>query len=134
MKKLALLVTPLLIIALITGAFGCAGEEALTNTPTPVPALSPTPGPSATLAPTATPEAINWASVSATINRLAADNGLNIHEVHQVTGDIVEVGGEGGCTDFLDAVDNEPQFVIVGKPQLSPEGNCTIWFRVLPGL
>ncbi len=133
MKKLALLVTPLLIIALIAVTFSCAGEEALT-TPTPVPEFSPTPGPSATLAPTATPEAINWASVSATINRLAADNGLNIHEVHQVTGDIVEVGGEGGCTDFLDAVDNEPQFIIVGTPQLSPEGNCTIWFRVLPGL
>ena len=124
MKKLALLVLPLLIIALIVGAFGCAVEEAL-----PI----PTPEPSTTLAPPATPEAIDWVAVSDTINSLAADNGLNIHEVHQVTGDIVEVGGEGGCTDFLDAVDNEPQFVIVGKPQLSPEGNCTIWFRVLPG-
>jgi hypothetical protein len=124
MKKLALLVIPLLIIALFSGAFGCGEEESLST---------PTPEPSATLAPTATPESIDWVAVSDTIDRLAADNGLNLHDVHQITADIVEVGGAGGCTDFLNAVDNEPQFVIVGTPQLSPDGNCTIWFRVLLG-
>jgi hypothetical protein len=57
---------------------------------------------------------------------------LNIHEVHQLTDDTVEIWGEGGCIGFAEAIDNEPEFVIVGKPQLSPEGNCTIWFMVLP--
>ena len=130
MKKLAVQVTALLIIALATGAFGCAKEVAPIPTPNPTP--TPTPTPSATLAPTETPAAINWASVSERINRLATDTGLDIHEVHQLTDDTVEIWGGGGCTGFAEAIDNEPEFVIVGKPQLSTEGNCTIWLKVLP--
>ena len=55
MKKLLLLLTPLLVLSLILGAIGCAGEEA---TPTPTPKATPTSTPKATptLAPTPTPK------------------------------------------------------------------------------
>jgi hypothetical protein len=79
---------------------------------------------------TATPKPIDWSSVSERINKLAMDNGLSIQKVQQY-GDIVEIEGLGGCTDFANAIDNEPDFILVGKPQLVPSGNCVIWFRVL---
>jgi hypothetical protein len=69
--------------------------------------------------------------VSERINKLAMDNGLAIQKVQQLTADTVQIEGIGGCTDFANAVDNEPEFILVGKPQLVPEGNCIIWFRVL---
>ena len=105
---------------------------------TPTPALTAAPAPTPTSTPTAappmtaTPKPINWSSVSERINKLATDNGLTIQKVQQLTDDIVEIEGLGGCTDFAKAVDNEPEFILVGKPQLVPEGNCIIWFRVLP--
>jgi len=43
MKKLLIFLTPLLMIALIISALGCASKEAPPFTPTPIPTLSPTP-------------------------------------------------------------------------------------------
>jgi len=47
MKKLVVFLTPLLMIALVISAVGCAGKEAPTLTPTPAPTPSPTPTQSA---------------------------------------------------------------------------------------
>jgi len=125
MKKLTCVLTTILILAYCFGSIDCANSQR--ETPTPAPTSTPTP----TAAPpvTATPKPINWASVSERINKLATDNGLTIQKVQQLTADTVQIEGIGGCTDFANAVDNEPEFMLVGKPQL--EGNCVIWFRVL---
>jgi hypothetical protein len=59
MKKLAIVLIPLLILALIGGVVGCGSDDGitptpiLTPTPTPTPTLTPTPTPT----PTSTPEA-----------------------------------------------------------------------------
>lgn len=46
MKKLAFLLTPLLVLSLILGAIGCSDEEATpTSAPTPTPVSTPTPTP-----------------------------------------------------------------------------------------
>ena len=119
--------TTILILACCFGSIDCANRQR--ETPTPAPTSTPTP----TVAPsmTATPKPIDWSSVSERINKLATDNSLTIQKVQQLTDDIVEIEGLGGCTDFAKAVDNEPEFILVGKPQLVPGGNCIIWFRVL---
>jgi len=45
MRKLAIVLVPLLILALVIGAVGCGGEEAPTVTPTPTVTPAPTPTP-----------------------------------------------------------------------------------------
>ncbi|MFC1963025.1 TRAP transporter substrate-binding protein DctP [Chloroflexota bacterium] len=52
MKKLAIIIAPLLVLALVAGAVGCGGEEA---TPTPQPTAKPTAAPTATPGPGQTP-------------------------------------------------------------------------------
>ena len=54
MRKLAIVLIPLLIMALVLGAIGCGGEETK-PTPTPTPTLTPTPTPTQTPTPTPTP-------------------------------------------------------------------------------
>ena len=125
MKKLTWILTTILILAYCFGSIGCASGQK--ETPTPALTSTPTVAPSTT----STPKPINWSSVSERIDKLAMDNGLTIKKVQQLTDDIVEIEGLGGCTDFANAVENEPDFVLVGTPQLIPGGNCVIWFRVL---
>ena len=43
MRKLAIVLIPLLVMALIIGAAGCDGEETPTSTPTPTPTATPPP-------------------------------------------------------------------------------------------
>ncbi|MFC2059381.1 hypothetical protein ACFLTS_07100, partial [Chloroflexota bacterium] len=50
MRKLMIILSPLLLLALIFGSFGCGGDEA---TPTPKPTVAPTTAP--TVAPTTAP-------------------------------------------------------------------------------
>jgi hypothetical protein len=126
MKKLIWILTTTVILAYCFGLIGCASGQK----ETPTPASTSTPTPTAAPSVTATPKPIDWSSVSERINKLAMDNGLSIQKVQQY-GDIVEIEGLGGCTDFANAIDNEPDFILVGKPQLVPSGNCVIWFRVL---
>lgn len=58
MRKLSIVVVPLLVLVIVFGALGCGGEEAVpTPTPTPVvtPVLTPEPTPVPTVAPTVAP-------------------------------------------------------------------------------
>jgi len=128
MKKLTWILIAIVILACCSGSIGCAGSQK--ETPTQAPTSTPTP----TAAPltTPTPKPINWTSVSEKIDKLATDNSFLIQSVQQLGDNIVEIGGLGGCTNFANAVNNEAEFVLIGKPLLAPEGNCTIWFRVLP--
>lgn len=124
MKKLTWILTTILILAYCFGSIGCASGQK--ETPTPALTSTPTVAPSTT----ATPKPINWSSVSERIDKLAKDNGLSIRSVESYD-DRVGIEGMGGCTDFANAIDNEPDFILVSKPQLIPGGNCVIWFRVL---
>jgi hypothetical protein len=129
MKGSVVLQTLVLLSVFISVASSCNGQEAMKPTPTlePSPILTATPE-SASPA----PEAIDWVSVSAKISQLSADSGVSIYEVKQLTEDIVEIAVEGGCTDFADLLDSEPEFVLLGEPQLDSQGICIMWFRVLP--
>ena len=51
MKKLAIVLIPLLILALISGVVGCGSDDGIT----PTPIVTPTPTPTPTLTPTPTP-------------------------------------------------------------------------------
>jgi hypothetical protein len=126
MKKLIWILTAILILAYCSGSNGCSSGQRDTATPAPTPTPTPTAAPSTT----ATPKPINWSSVSERINKLAMDNGLSIQKVEPYD-DTVGIEGLGGCTDFANAVDDEPDFILVSEPQLLPGGNCIIWFRVL---
>jgi hypothetical protein len=61
MKKVAVVLIPLLVLVLVFGALGCKSSPAPTPTPTPTvaptptPTVAPTPTPTPTVAPTATP-------------------------------------------------------------------------------
>jgi hypothetical protein len=55
MGKSIILCTSLLILSLVIGAFGCAGEKAPAPTATPTPAVTPTPTPTPTPSSTPTP-------------------------------------------------------------------------------
>jgi hypothetical protein len=59
MRKIAVVLIPLLALVLVFGALGCGGGAAPTPTPTvaptPTPTVAPTPPPTATLAPTVAP-------------------------------------------------------------------------------
>lgn len=120
MRNPIVLLTLLLVSGFIFATVACNDGEVVG----PTPASSPEPA-------SPTPQAIDWAAIATRIGQLAADSGLNIYEVKQLTEDIVEVAVEGECTDFAGLLDNEPDLVLLGKPQLDPQGICTMWFRVL---
>jgi hypothetical protein len=121
--KSLIILTTILVISFVFGAVACNNGEAVAPTPT----LGPS---SEVVSPT--PITIDWAAIATRINQLSTDNELTIYEVKQLTDDIVEVSIEGDCTDFASLVDAEPDLVLLGKPQLDPQGICTMWFRVLP--
>lgn len=129
MKGSLVLLTLLLISIFVSVALACNVQDATEPTPTlePSPVLTSTPEPASP-----TPKVIDWVSVSEKISQLSVDSGVSIYEVKQLTEDIVEVAVEGGCTDFADLLDSEPEFVLLGEPQLDPQGICIMWFRVLP--
>lgn len=54
MKKLAVVLIPLLVLVLVVGAMGCTKTVYVTPTPTPTPAPTPTPTPTPVLTPTPT--------------------------------------------------------------------------------
>jgi len=56
MRKLAIVLVPLLVLALVVGVVGCGGEKAPTATPTPTPIPTPTPTPTSPPTPTPTPQ------------------------------------------------------------------------------
>ena len=111
MRSSIILLTLLLVSSFAFGAAACNDGEAVV----PTPASSPEPA-------SPTPIAVDWAAIATRINKLATDNGLTIY---------VEVSVEGECTYFAGLVDAEQDLVLLGKPQLDPQGICTMWFRVL---
>lgn len=127
MKSLIVLTT-ILVVSFVFGTVACNDGESLEPTPTSESSPVPTASPELT---SPTPEAIDWAAIATRISQLSINNGLTIYEVKQLTEDIVEVAVEGECTDFASLVDAEPDLVLIGKPQLTPEGICIMWFRVL---
>ncbi|MBM3157787.1 MAG: hypothetical protein FJ004_10980 [Chloroflexi bacterium] len=120
MRNSIVLLTLLLALGFVITTMACNNGDEVE----PTPASEPSPV-------LATPEAIDWAAIATRISQLAVDNGLIIYEVSQLTEDIIEVAVEGECADFPSLVDAEPDLMLVGKPQLDPQGICTMWFRVL---
>jgi len=129
MKNSIILLTLLLVLGFVFGAVACNDGDVVEPTPTLEP--SPVPTSSPELA-SPTPRDIDWASIGTRISQLSTDSGLTIYEVKQLTDDIVEVAVEGECIEFANLLDSEPDFVLLGKPQLAPQGICIMWFRVLP--
>jgi hypothetical protein len=128
MRNAIVLVTLLLVSGFVLGAVACNEGDVIEPTSTLEPSPVPTSSPDLT---SPTPQAIDWAAIATRISQLASDSGLTIYEVQQLTEDIVEVAIEGNCTDFAGLLDNEPDLMLLGKPQLDPHGICTMWFRVL---
>lgn len=128
MKSLTIIVILVLSLIPVFGTIACGGEGLVEPTPIPGPSLTPTSTPTSTV----TPQAINWGLIAVRINQLASEEGLTIYEVKQLTDDIAEVSVKGECMGFANAIDEEPNLELLGKPQLDDQGLCNLWFRVLP--
>jgi len=112
LRKLAILLTPILVLALILGAVGCGGDEV-----TPAPTVKPT------AAPTPTPEPEIY-KIGAVFSVTGPASNLGVPEKQTVEMMVEQINAEGG-------VNGHPLEVIVYDTETSAEKCATMVNRLI---
>ena len=144
MRKIAVVLVPLLVLVLVFGALGCKSTPAPTPTPTPTvaptptptPTPAPTPTPTPTVAPTATPLATppaadNMSGPPCRFYGTVTLNGANVADGTMVT---IIVSGYGyttttttvnGVSTYSEVVQKAQNITYQGLPVTFMVGNAT---------